>query len=108
MVISLEDELIPLVRLSPVLQEVSQPHPLGHLQVEERLLQVGAPVLPAKVQEDVGRRQEQAVLDRRNRRENPPVPEFPELSLIARGDIALELLVRDQLLEQTPTSFQPD
>src|SRR3954468_6671073 len=101
MVISLEDELVPLIRLFPVFQEVSQSHALGHLQVQEGLLEVGSPVLLAEVQEDVRRRQEYAVLDRGNRRENSTVPEFPELSSIARGDVALELLVRDQLLEQT-------
>src|SRR5437588_3801989 len=108
MVISLEDELVPMVRLFPVFQEVSQPHLLGHLQVQERLLQVGGPVLLAEVQEDVRRRQEHAILDRDNRREYSPVPEFPELSLISSRYMALELLVRDQLLEQTATSFQPD
>src|SRR3954462_1886119 len=95
MVIRLEDELVPLVRRFPVLQEVSQSHPLGQLQIEERLLQVGGPVLLAEVKEDVWRRQEYAVLDGDNRREYSPVPEFPELPLIARGDMAIEVLVRD-------------
>ena len=78
MVISLKDELVPMIRLFPVLHKVSQTHPLGQLQIEERLLEIGGPVLLAEVQEDVGRRQEDMILDRSDRRENSTVPEFPD------------------------------
>src|SRR5208337_806711 len=96
MVVSLEDELVPLVRLSSVLQEVSQTHRFRHLQSEQRLLQVSGRILPAEVQEVVGCRQEYVVLDRANRREDSTVPEFPDVTLIARRHVVIELLLRDQ------------
>jgi hypothetical protein len=56
MVVSLEDELIPLVRLSPVLQEVIQTHPLWHLQIKggpsEIVQSLGEPVTLEGISQD--------------------------------------------------------
>src|SRR5208283_2587348 len=106
MVVSLEDELIPLVRLSPVFHEVSQTHLYRHFEAEQRFVQVGDPVLPAEVQEDVRRRQEHMVLDRTDGRKNSTVPEFPDVTLIAGRHVALQLLLRDQLSQEATSAHE--
>src|SRR3954453_9834360 len=92
MVVCQEDELVPLIWLTPVLQQLVQSTPLLRGgQTDHRLAQVGRPVRLAEAEQHVGRRELDLVICRPDRRAEPYIPEFTLATGITGWYVALEL-----------------
>lgn len=111
MVVRLEHELIPKVRVRAVFQKPMQRCPLVRvLETENRPFKKLRPVSLRGFDQDVGRRKDDVVIRHfwQQWRQQANIPEFSLLSSIAGGAVTNELLVGDQLFEPNVFAVYPD